>query len=156
MQNELMKTELQPLLTKANELVISSEIEYNHAADMLKAIKNLGKKVKETFDPICEKANAAHKEATGKRKEHQQPLKDAEKIIKEKMLEFSGANEVQKVDGISATSKWVANVVDISKVPRKYMIPDTKTLDGIAKASKNLIKIPGVEFIETKNMNVRA
>lgn len=156
MLNELMKTELQPALLNATELIVSNEIEYNHAADMIKLVKNLTKKVKETFDPICSATNKAHKESTAKRKEHQQPLIDAEKIIKLKMLEYSGENEVQKVAGISNTSKWVAKVVDISKVPRKYMLVDQKTLDAIAKASKDLIKIPGVEFVEEKNMSVRA
>jgi hypothetical protein len=155
-ENRLMTTELQPALNQANELVISNETEYNHAADMLKAIKGLDKKVKETFDPLCDTANKAHKKATSTRKEHQQPLKDAEKIIKTKMLEFSGENEVQKVDGVSIASKWVAVIVDVDKIPRKYMLPDVKTLTAIAKASKDLIKIPGVEFKEEKSMSVRA
>jgi len=155
MSNELMKQELQPALQNANELVINDQLSYGQAGEMLKTVKALAKKVKETFDPICEKANAAHKEATGKRKEHQQPLVDAEKLIKLKMLEYSGENEVQKIAGVSISDNWDIVIEDESKIPRKYMIPDVKTLKNIAKASKNTLKIAGIKFVNNRNMATR-
>ena len=156
MKNELMKLEIVSALEKAQSLEITREAEYTLAADMLMLVKGLLKKTKETFDPTCDATNKAHKVATATRKEHQQPLKDAEAILKQKMLDYKAENEVQKIEGISASSKWVAKVVDIKKVPRKYLIVDQKTLDGIAKASKGQIPIPGVEFVEEKSMAVRA
>lgn len=54
----------------------------NGANDFLLTIKEMRKQVKETFDPIIEKAHKTHKEAVAQKKKYENPLIDAEKIIK--------------------------------------------------------------------------
>jgi len=56
----------------------------------------------------------------------------------------SEAPQVAKVKGFSIVEIWSAQVVDVSKVPREYMIPDQARLDGLAKAHKENLSIPGV------------
>jgi len=51
------------------------------------------KEVKETFDPICEKAFAAHKEATGKRAKFLDPLTAAQKSVKQIMGSYDAEQE---------------------------------------------------------------
>ena len=54
------------------------------------------------------------------------------------------APQVAKVKGFSITEIWSAQIVDVSKIPREYMIPDQERLDGLAKAHKENLSIPGV------------
>jgi uncharacterized membrane protein YqiK len=51
------------------------------------------KEVKDTFDPICEKAFAAHKEATGKRALYLDPLVAAQKSVKGLMSAYDAEQE---------------------------------------------------------------
>jgi len=53
---------------------------------------------------------------------------------------------VPKVKGASFREIWHAEVVDEKKVPRQYLIPDMKKLDGIARATKGEMNIPGIRF----------
>ena len=154
-QDKLMDNELLPALQQATELVISDQIQYAKAGEDLVLVKVLEKKVKEVFNPLCDAANKAHKIATATRKEHLKPVQDAEKMLKSKMLEYSGENEVQKIAGISTSDNWDIVIEDESKIPRKYMIPDVKTLKNIAKASKNTLKIAGIKFVNNRNMATR-
>lgn len=58
---------------------------------------------------------------------------------------------VARQNGESVRKTWKARVIDTSKLPREYMIPDQKSLDALAKAKKDQLaagqfSIPGVEF----------
>jgi hypothetical protein len=57
--------------------------------------------------------------------------------------------------GEATRSIWKCRVVDVAAIPREYMVPNEKALDGIAKATKGAIKIAGVEFYEEKSLSVR-
>ena len=52
------------------------------ANDFLISIKVMRDEIGRTFNPIIKKAHEAHKEAVAKKKEHEEPLKDAETTIK--------------------------------------------------------------------------
>ena len=152
---ELMSNELVPALKNATDLVIATELQYNQAGEMLKLVKIGQRGVTDVMDPLCDTTNKAHKKTTSTRNEKLKPWISAEKIIKGKMLDYSGKNEVQKLDGISTADSWDAVIVDEAKIPRKYMLPDIKTLKAIAKASKDTIKIPGVDFVNNRSMSAR-
>lgn len=66
-------------------IVIQSQGDIETATDYIRTIKALAKKVKDTFDPICEATNKAHKEATAARKAHTDPLSAAEGLVKGKI-----------------------------------------------------------------------
>jgi hypothetical protein len=51
------------------------------------------KEVKDTFDPICEAANRAHKEATSKRAKFLDPLTAAQKQVKQLMGNYDAEQE---------------------------------------------------------------
>ncbi|MDD5387571.1 MAG: hypothetical protein PHQ22_10300 [Sulfuricurvum sp.] len=74
--------------TQAQGLAVKNQEQYNCADSFLKTVKDLQKKVKDTFSPIIQKAFAAHKEAKAQELKHLEPLLKAEAIIKEKMLSF--------------------------------------------------------------------
>lgn len=49
-----------------------------------------------------------------------------------------------KVAGLAMTKLWKYRIVDESKIPRQYMIPNAKMLGELARTMKGLAEIPGV------------
>ena len=54
-----------------------------------------------------------------------------------------------KVAGTSVREVWRAVVVDVSQLPREYMIVNQSMLDKMAQATKGAVPIPGVRFEKT-------
>ncbi len=57
--------------------------------------------------------------------------------------------------GVSTRKLWKADVFDVNILPRMYMVPNQKMLDELARASKGVLKIPGVRFHSEEVMAVR-
>lgn len=83
-----LAVEVSKPLAEARQFKVSNPEQYSLAGLKLKAIKLLRSKVDQTFDPIIQKAHAAHKEAVGQKKSHELPLIEAEGILKRAMLTF--------------------------------------------------------------------
>ena len=62
------------------------------------------------------------------------------------------AKKVEKVKGISFKEVWKFRIIDIDKVPRKYLIVDEKSLGEIARSTKGKVTIPGIEFYSDKTV----
>jgi hypothetical protein len=78
--------ETQLVVQQAHAIVITNDDDYAAAGEFLtKEIKAALRAVKEAFDPIVTAAHQAHRAATQKRKEHQEPLLEAERIVKAAM-----------------------------------------------------------------------
>lgn len=60
-----------------------------------------------------------------------------------------------KVAGESARVTWKARVVDVSLVPREYMIVNETALQAMARATNGAIRVPGVEFYAESSLAVR-
>ncbi|MBT9166900.1 MAG: hypothetical protein DDT19_00224 [Syntrophomonadaceae bacterium] len=110
----------------------------------------------------------AEKEAEKERKRLEERAQRAEAKGKEEKAEElrEQAKEVEaiapvlaqpdiRVEGVSYRDLWRAEVVDVSLVPREYMIPNQQALDKIAQATKGVIQIAGVKFVCTKIIAVR-
>ena len=91
--NDALTTEVSQPLAEARVFKVATDTDYQAAGARLQAIKALRKKVDETFDPIIQKAHAAHKEAVARKKEHESPLIDAEMIYKRQILAFQQEQE---------------------------------------------------------------
>lgn len=55
-------------------------------------------------------------------------------------------SEVPNIKGISTRENWKYRVVDLNKVPREFLVLDDARLSKIAKATKGLVPIEGIEF----------
>ena len=64
------------------QITVNDSETMKKANDFLVNIKTLRKEVSETFNPIIEKAHLTHKEAVAQKKRHEEPLKEAEQILK--------------------------------------------------------------------------
>lgn len=67
---------------RARALVIDNDEAEQRAADLLGEVKVLRGEINDTFDPISQKQYAAWKETLAQKKRHDEPLDEAERIIK--------------------------------------------------------------------------
>lgn len=76
------------LVLSARSFVIDSSATCQKAGEFVKSIADLKKEIEETFNPICEAANKAHKTATAKRAEHLAQPQEADGIMRQKIGAF--------------------------------------------------------------------
>ena len=81
---------------QATALVIVDKISYEMGRELLLTVKDLRKQVAETFAPIIEKAHQAHKTAIAQRGKIEEPLIQAEALIKSRIGTFLIAEEAKR------------------------------------------------------------
>jgi vacuolar-type H+-ATPase subunit H len=207
LQTGKLETELvSPLVKKARELTVLSDIENSIAVEYLKSIKAASKKVKDFFAEPKQKAYEAHKSITARETEMLNPLVEAERTVKIKIAGFLDAQErirreaeeraakeaakieaearkamrkgdeekaetlsiqavmkiaevqhiPQKTEGVFAVKRWNWKVIDMSLVPREYLVVNEKALNGLAKAAGNSVTVPGIEFYQETSISARS
>ena len=74
---------------QAAALEVKSQTNLNEAGRLLtELVKPLRQEIADTFDPIIHHVHKAHKEALSKKKKYDQPLADAERMLKNKMGDY--------------------------------------------------------------------
>lgn len=73
------------ILDQAGAVVVTDAGTYTAAGELWKQLGDMIKEVKDTFDPICDATNKAHKAATAKRAKYLDPLTTAYKSVKSLM-----------------------------------------------------------------------
>ena len=94
---------------------------------------------------------AVHAEQSGNKEEAEQII-EAPVYVPPVVL----AKTTPKVAGISLTKQWKYRIVDESKIPRQYMIPNESMIGSIVRNSKGVIIIPGVEIYSVDSVSSRA
>lgn len=77
----------------ANALRVTDTVQYVKAGELWKNIKALRDRVASSFNPIIEKAHAAHKEALAKKAEVDKPLETAQRTVKGAMEAYDREQE---------------------------------------------------------------
>lgn len=93
-QEVAIKQETEILTAQADAFVIKTQVDYENTAGFLSGVKALQKKIKACFDPIVSTALQAHRVAVAKRKEHLDPAMKAEKIVKDKLIDYTEHQEI--------------------------------------------------------------
>jgi len=75
-------------LTQAGEIEIRDEAGYKAAGAFVQVVKDLLKKVDDTFAESIEAAHKTHKKILAAKKAHAEPLEEAEKIVKWKIGKY--------------------------------------------------------------------
>jgi hypothetical protein len=78
---------------QATGLTITDKPSYERGKELLLSIKDLRKEIGNTFKPIIDKANQAHKEAIAQQRKVETPLIEAEGIIKNRIAGFLAEEE---------------------------------------------------------------
>lgn len=55
-----------------------------------------------------------------------------------------------KTSGVTYRKDWKFTIEDVSKIPRKYMMPDEERIKKVVKALKNETNIPGIKVFSNK------
>jgi len=76
------------IVDQAKAVKVTDAETYTAAGSLWKAIGEMIKEVKDTFDPICEAQHLAHKKAVEKRAKYLDPLTAAQKSVKQLMSSY--------------------------------------------------------------------
>jgi hypothetical protein len=90
---EVVKQEIAPVVAQANQVVISDAASNETAIAFLKSIKAAQKKVSDFFEPLKSAAHKAWKQTTESEAQLLDPLKLAEKSIKDKSMTWQRQQE---------------------------------------------------------------
>lgn len=88
-----LKTETVGLEIRADALVVTSDEEYQDAAEFLKTLKDQAGKIKDFFKPLKDAAHKAHKEVCDREKQMLDPLAKAESDIKKAVGKYLAEQE---------------------------------------------------------------
>lgn len=81
------------IVDQAKAVKVIDSATYTAAGSLWKAIGDMIKEVKDTFDPICDAAHKAHKQAVEKRSKYLDPLASAQKSVKQLMSAYDAEQE---------------------------------------------------------------
>lgn len=162
------------------EVNIKDQTDYASAVDTLKEIKSRikalederkaitrpldasKKRVMDLFKPVVTSYQTAEKkiksalvtydtEQEKKRQEEARKLAELQAKAEAEGIECDlTISEPERPQGISYREDWKFEITDVNSLPRKYMVPDEKTLSEIARSTKGLVEIPGVKFYSVK------
>lgn len=90
-ENQLVeiKNESSSIIEAANSMNITNQEDLEYAAGFLKDIKSTQKKIKEYWEEPIKRAYESHKALKAKANEMLEPLQNSEKIIKEKISDYT-------------------------------------------------------------------
>ena len=86
---ETVRQEVTPLPEQAKMIVVKDSVTLAKANDFFLTIKGLRKKIADTFNPIIQKANEAHKEALNQKALIEAPLIVAEKYLNGQVTDYT-------------------------------------------------------------------
>jgi len=108
----VIKTQVSKAVAKANDLVIKTKEDLPKATELLSQIKMVGKLIKEQKEEITNPANAILKSARAFFNPIEDQYTEAEKIVKNKMLEFNQA----ELDKAKAQTEKITEKVEAGKM----------------------------------------
>lgn len=133
--------EITPIVTAANDLVIKNGDQSLAAQDILKDIKRRQKKVEEVFDPIVDSQHKAWKTACDKRASFMNPLKEAEGVIKKKVIAYESEAEKKRQDDArkAEAERLDKEAKEREKLEKKAQIAEIKGNTAKAEALRDQI-----------------
>ncbi|MCK5612611.1 hypothetical protein KAR91_62645 [Candidatus Pacearchaeota archaeon] len=182
-ESDKIKKANSPMVLKASRLVIKTTTGEDNAYEALKVIKERLKFIEGKRTKITKPLNASLREVNALFKELTQPLKDADDIIRGKVLGFREQQRliaekeeakrhklqaahkakghkvhapavVEAVVGKSTTQKrWTFEVLDITKVPEMYLVVDSAEVNDAIADGER--KIPGLRIYQKESLSVR-
>jgi hypothetical protein len=185
MEKELEKieSETQEFAGFAESYTIKTGQDADGAGLILKRIADHVKAIKAFFEPRKARAKAAWQDWVDAEKKALEGPQSADKTIRAKVLAWNQkqaekaekaqakalekaeakgldpalveAPVVQKVQNISIREEWYIKVVDFSKLPDEFKMPDDSKLGKFVRAMKEKTAIPGTEIWSEEKTVVR-
>jgi len=147
---------------------------YDKLQDTYDKINTLVKPLKKAEEVVKEKLGEWRKEQKRKAiEEEQKKLADLRKEAEDRLLDDAEANgdesildeelmilkpdleiKIPAIKGVSFTEKWHFRIV--GELPREYMMPDIKKIQGVVDALKANTKIEGIEVYSDEQVGAKA
>jgi hypothetical protein len=127
------------IVAQANEIVIQSQDDYDMTASFLQYLSRGMKAVSEKFDPTIDAAHKSHKAAIALKKEFMDPLVEAERTTKRKMVSFDEERERQererqRIAQEEARKKAEADAAEAARLAKEEA--DRKAAAALAEAAQ--------------------
>jgi phage-related minor tail protein len=90
---EKLDAETSAIVTTANSIEIQSNDDLALSGEFLKRVKRARGILNDTFDNVIKKAHKAHKAAVAAKRQHEEPLTKAERIVKGKVSAYTTEQE---------------------------------------------------------------
>jgi ATPase subunit of ABC transporter with duplicated ATPase domains len=137
--NETYKKYMNPI-EEADQLIRSQIINYNREQDRIRREQ--------------EEINRKRLEAAEAEMKLKGELTEPTKVVE--VIPEPAKTTRTDIGTASQRDNWKFEVIDIDKVPRKYLMPDTVLLNNIAKKHHDGYPIEGVRFYNEPIINVRS
>ena len=147
------------LYQRISELKLVDSSTVDLAAGLMAQVKTLVNMIEERFEPHIRRAYETHKGLCADKKRALEVLFDAERLAKDKIgfyfAEAERSGQKPKVDGLIVSDEWTGEVIDASKLPRRFLVPDLDKLKEHTRLYKEATKIPGWKVNKTKRVAQR-
>jgi hypothetical protein len=167
-------------LEEAKGFIVQNDLQSDEAAKLCKQIKKGVKEIQEVTKPIISEAHKKHKDLKLAENVLIDPLKEAEKELKEKIGEYTSeklkrqeelqkrlekeaeengdlapAVTMSKTKGFYQVTEYGFEVLDITKIPIEYLMVNESKLKDVIKAHKGEVKIAGIKVTSSKSNRLR-
>lgn len=121
---------------QALSITVFNDRSLREANDFLLAIKTMQKRINETFGPVIKKAHQAHREAIMQKKKYEQPLLEAERIVKPQISSYLAEMErirreaEDKARKEKEEAEETINGLDASITKMETSVPEKIKLQG--------------------------
>jgi hypothetical protein len=138
---------------KINKLMIAFEVKAKAEQERLQAEKEAeARRIEAEALKLQEQALKLQENGKDEKAEAKILAAEAVQVKADEVRQQVIEKPMTKVAGISYKDNWQAVIKDVSLVPREYMVPNMTALNGLAKATKNTIAVPGVEFVNNRTV----
>jgi hypothetical protein len=159
-KHQHLTKETQSWPDRARAVQIESALHYAEVADMLLGIKALREEVETVIGPVVRDAHAAHKSAVALKKVADDPLNEAERILKDRMVDYRRRQDerdevVRK--GLEAEAKKVAKAqgLEAPAVIIASSVPDVQGISTSAKWNVEVVDEAAVIKAAVRNTSLR-
>lgn len=146
---------------KATALTVTDAPTYTMAGELLLGIKDLRKRIVETFSPHVKRAFEAHRALVAEQKQAEAPLMDAERIIKDRLRAYDDEQERirrEEARRLELLAKQQDEERRLAEAVQAAEMGDTITADAImaeapapivVQVEKATPKVAGISYRET-------
>lgn len=111
----LIEQEIAQITESSQVVVIENSTDLIKVTACIKGIKGLQEKVKESYDPIVEKAHQSHKEAIAQRDRFLKPLQEVEKKYKAAIVAYNVKMEAEQRERERIANEELAKIAEENK-----------------------------------------
>ena len=142
-----IKAQVTKSVNRANDVIIDSPESLSAATDILKAIKDAGKVVKARKEEITKPLNDALKSARDLFRPIEADLTTGERIIKDKMLDYTNEVEAERAKQAAKLEQRVEKgTMRVDTAMRK--MDDLETVDSQVKGAKGSVQFREVRTVK--------